>query len=255
MRKFALCLCAVAFRGLQSTQAVCTLRQLCTHVERWPSILFAPIWLSHLHGVGILIIVFFALFQFVCSPFWDRRVNWLDCICCLSILLHLISFIYYNDSDFTLAPGAAAFDTILVVVNILVIICILALFFVSAAEAIFRRHATFKVASSVSKDLVDLQANLMSCRDKFCAEVESRAQKPMSDIHNDFRLSKSDFEHAAMATLKTTETGHTATPKLIESLFHVLKRISQDKHDSKDDAALGLKLQTVHCVTHFALPT
>ena len=208
-----------------------------------------------MQGVGILIIVFFALFQFVCSPFWDRRVNWLDCICCLSILLHLISFIYYNDSDFTLAPGAAAFDTILVVVNILVIICILALFFVSAAEAIFRRHATFKVASSVSKDLVDLQADLMSCRDKFCAEVESRAQKPFSDIPNDFRLSKSDFEHAAMATLKTTETGHTATPKLIESLFHVLKRISQDKHDSKDDAALGLKLQTVHFVTHFALPT
>ena len=112
-------------------------------------------------------------------------------------------------------------------------------------------HATFKVASSVSKDLLDLQANLMSYRDKFCAEVESRAQKPFSDIPNDFQLSKSDFEHAAMATLKTTETGHTATPKLIESLFHVLKRISQDKHDSKDDAALGLKLQTAH----FALPT
>ncbi len=150
-----------------------------------------------------------------------------------------------------MAPGAAVFDTILVVVNILVIVAILALFFISATEAGFRRHATFKVASSISKDLVDLQANLKSCRAKFCAAVESRAQKQFSDIPNDFRLSKSDFEHAVTAALKTTETGHTATPKLIESLFHVLKRISQDKHDSKEDVALGLKSQTVH----FALPT
>jgi hypothetical protein len=205
----------------------------------------------HLQGIGILIIVFFALCQFVCSPFWDRRVNWLDCMCCLSIMLHLISFIYYNDANFIITPGAAGFDTILVVVNILVIIAILALFVVCAAEALFRRQATSKVASLVSDGLVALQAQLGSCRDTFCDVVASCVNKrSFFDIPDDFRLSKSDFEHAVTETLRTAGTGHTASPELIESLFHVLKRIGQDKHDSEDDAVLGLKVQMVDSPFH-----
>lgn len=32
-------------------------------------------------GVGTLIIVCYMLAQFVCKPFWDKRVNLLDCVC------------------------------------------------------------------------------------------------------------------------------------------------------------------------------
>ncbi len=31
--------------------------------------------------MGILIIVCYMLAQFVCAPFWDKRVNVLDCVC------------------------------------------------------------------------------------------------------------------------------------------------------------------------------
>jgi hypothetical protein len=45
MRKLALCLCAVAFRGRQSTQAVCMFRQLARMPnDALPA--FAPIWSS-----------------------------------------------------------------------------------------------------------------------------------------------------------------------------------------------------------------
>jgi hypothetical protein len=36
-------------------------------------------------GVAILVICVASLTQFVFSPFWDKRVNILDCSCCLGV--------------------------------------------------------------------------------------------------------------------------------------------------------------------------
>lgn len=197
-----------------------------------------------MQGIGILIIVFFTLVQFVCSPFWDRRVNRLDCICCLSILLHLISFIYYNDANFILQPGAAAFDSILVVVNVFVIAAILGLFVVCAAEALFRRRATDEVARVVSKHLLTLQADLRRNRETFARLLNT---KLATAGHNgslvESRLSKSDFEHCVKETLQ--EAGLTVSPQLMEALFVVLKRIGKDDHEAVTATEKGLQVEMV----------
>ena len=51
---------------------------------------------------------------FVFSPFWDKRVENLDCLCCISILLHLIAFLYYNNPELIKSDsdGAAALDRV-----------------------------------------------------------------------------------------------------------------------------------------------
>lgn len=36
----------------------------------------------------------------LCSPFWDKRVNRLDCACCLSIIVHSIAALYFNSPTF-----------------------------------------------------------------------------------------------------------------------------------------------------------
>ena len=67
-------------------------------------------------------------------PFWDTRLNVLDCVGCVSILLHVIANVLYNNADFIRPPDsdikssedARALNFYLVVVNLLVIICIFA---------------------------------------------------------------------------------------------------------------------------------
>ena len=36
----------------------------------------------------------------LCSPFWDKRVNRLDCACCISIIVHSIAALYFNSPTF-----------------------------------------------------------------------------------------------------------------------------------------------------------
>jgi hypothetical protein len=33
-------------------------------------------------------------------PYWDKRVNYLDCFCCLTILLLILSSLYFNNGSF-----------------------------------------------------------------------------------------------------------------------------------------------------------
>jgi len=145
MRRLILCLCAVIFKGNYTAQA----------------------------GVSIVCIVIFTLFQFTKSPFWDKRVNVLDCFCCLGILVHLISYLYYNNqrfiSDTAGAPsaGASALDTVLVIVNAVLIASMLALFAVTFAENRLRSYSTSRLSKRVSEILVLFQTELRRNRDQF----------------------------------------------------------------------------------------
>jgi hypothetical protein len=67
-RRFLLCLCAIVFHGRPYVQG----------------------------GMAILTITVAMLLQFVCQPYcqWDRRVSALDCMCCLSILMHCTAVLY-----------------------------------------------------------------------------------------------------------------------------------------------------------------
>jgi hypothetical protein len=49
------------------------------------------------------------------SPYWDARVVNLDTMCCVSILLHLIASLYYNNKQFVEEDldGAASLDSVL----------------------------------------------------------------------------------------------------------------------------------------------
>ena len=46
--------------------------------------------------MGILIIVCYMLAQFVCAPFWDKRVNALDCAC---YTMHCVARLCCNNAE------------------------------------------------------------------------------------------------------------------------------------------------------------
>jgi hypothetical protein len=72
-------------------------------------------------GVAILAIAIATIAQYVKRPFWDKRVNALDCACCMSIMVHCVASLYYNNAEFV-HPGswkARKLDELLVAVNIL----------------------------------------------------------------------------------------------------------------------------------------
>jgi hypothetical protein len=54
---------------------------------------------ASLQGLAILCVVPALVLQFALRPYWDKRVDALDCICCLSILLQLEATIYFNNAE------------------------------------------------------------------------------------------------------------------------------------------------------------
>ena len=51
-------------------------------------------------GLAILLVVPALILQFALRPYWDKRVDLLDCVCCLSILLHLEANVYFNNAEY-----------------------------------------------------------------------------------------------------------------------------------------------------------
>ena len=126
-------------------------------------------------GFAILTIVLSCLFQFVNRPFWDKRVNWLDCFCCVSIMLHCIGLLYWNNIEFAVdqdgdtgplsakwafAKGAIPLDGILVAICILNFAAILALFACNLVEMKFRRHIIDALSRTVARAVIKLQVAL-----------------------------------------------------------------------------------------------
>jgi hypothetical protein len=130
-------------------------------------------------------------------PFWDTRLNVLDCLGCVSILLHVIANVLYNNADFIRPPpnvlynstdfvrppdsdiksseDARALNFYLVVVNLLVIICIFALFVMMVAEKQFEGLMTSQLTKSLGDSAKDLHARLSNRSASFLRQLKHEA--------------------------------------------------------------------------------
>ncbi len=113
-----------------------------------------------------------------CSPFWDKRVNVLDCFCCLGILCHLVAGLYYNnkpfiaDKDGKPSLGADALDRVLVAVNSLLIAAMLALFATTFSENRLRSYSTSRLSKRVADVFIKFQTELRRNRDQFAQVMQ-----------------------------------------------------------------------------------
>ncbi len=141
MRRFSLCLCSIVFHGMPYVQG----------------------------GVAILTITSAAILQFVYKPYWDKRVNALDCMCCLSIMLHCIAVLYYNNLDFTVTKveGGLALDGLLVAADVICFASTGLLFGKSFLENAFRGRSCEVLTKRIVQAQLYLQKALVADRDTF----------------------------------------------------------------------------------------
>ena len=194
-RRFFLCLCAVVFRGRPYTQS----------------------------GVAILIIATAVLLQFVHRPYWDYYVDYLDCMCALSILLHCIASLYYNDLAFTtsetFSKDAAGLDSLLVAVNSLCFIAILALFVRQLCMKLVAKRIFKVVAGDVVDHVISMQQELR----KNCCRAASVLSAMSSEKQDEEKMSADDFSKFIENALDGS--GVANTPDGTQILFTVLKLV------------------------------
>ena len=92
-------------------------------------------------------------------PFWDGYLDDLDCLCCISILLHVISSLFYNNESFIGRNAAEegnmprGLEAVLLAINLSTLGIFLSLFIKSLIENKFKRQVV-KVLSTHVADLV-----------------------------------------------------------------------------------------------------
>jgi hypothetical protein len=144
-RRFSLCLCAIVFHGMPYVQG----------------------------GITILTITVAMLLQFICQPYWDKRVNALDCMCCLSITMHCIAVLYYNNMDFVnnkdkvSLEGGLVLDGLLVAADIICFALTGLLFAKTFTENTFRNMSCKFLTNNIVQTLLQLQQELVKERDTF----------------------------------------------------------------------------------------
>jgi hypothetical protein len=119
-------------------------------------------------------------------PFWDPRIDNLDCICCASLLLHAIASLLYNNRDFTkseldptqTSTGATSLETAMICVNALTLLAILGQFLTEFAEHKLKLHAVRTVVKTVTRLVVRLQQDLQENRLTFLAALETARNAP-----------------------------------------------------------------------------
>ena len=197
-RRFFLCLCAVVFRGRPFTQS----------------------------GVAILIIATCILLQFVHKPYWDYLVDYLDCGCALSILLHCIASLYYNNLAFTTTPAfakdALGLDNLLVAANSLCFIAILALFVRQLCMKLLARRVFDAVAEKVINHIISMQLALK----KNSGNVISLLSTMSNEKHGEGRMFAGDFSKFIEEALDGS--GVASSPVGVRNLFTILKLVGAD---------------------------
>ena len=94
-------------------------------------------------------------------PYWDPLSNILEVAASLSILLHLVASLLYNNVDFNdNSGGAAPLDTILVVVNCLVLAFFIALTVRDVVNEHFRKSVVSAMSKSIGEVVVSIQKEL-----------------------------------------------------------------------------------------------
>ncbi len=179
-------------------------------------------------------------------PYWDSRVDVLDCACCVSILLHLVAAVYFNDAAFNLdddlnpTARASQLDTLLVVVNILIMCFIALLFAWTFLENVFRIRGRSVLARIVATNVITLQANLQRHRTQFVDALKSGSVEG--------RVSLECFTSAAEQCLR--QDGIAPVRYMMEAAYVILKSYAGMKHDDVEAAQLELPLSTV-TMCHF----
>ena len=195
-------------------------------------------------GVAILAIVVATILQYVQRPFWDKRVNALDCLCCMSVMVHCIASLYYNNADFV-QPGstrAARLDALLVAVNILTYFAIAGLFVVTALEDRFKHSATKALSFFMADTVVALQQDLGRKRDGLLRELVPQGDAKDSDGTGakEGVVHVAQFVRAAQRTLE--DAGQAVSPTLIEGLYFVLLLVDDD-HEARESVELSKRMR------------
>ncbi len=124
--------------------------------------------------VAVCCIVFATLIQFLNKPFWDSRLDYLDCVCSLSIMLHVLSLAYFNNPNFYDEMDQDApwfFETGLFGINCLALLTIASLFVTSLVKQKFTSYAMARMAQIVARSIVLLQEDLLCQRDAFLPSI------------------------------------------------------------------------------------
>jgi hypothetical protein len=108
------------------------------------------------------------------SPYWDSRVVNLDTMCCISILLHLVASLFYNNSLMVEQnlDGAASLDSILVAANIACFVVMIGLFAVNLLENKFNSSAVGVISGRMARTVVSLQLELQRHCDGFMRALQ-----------------------------------------------------------------------------------
>ena len=154
----------------------------------------------------------------------------MDCVCCLSILLHFVSFLYFNDKAFIRQQGAVELDAILVVVNCLVFIAILFLFIWTLLEHYFRHYTTAVLSKHVGDLVVKIQAELTQRRSVLTQHLEASSAGNVK-FHQ--------FLFAAQTCLQGSSQKISA--QSLEVTFLILRYVSFDVPNTTELAADKLR--------------
>jgi hypothetical protein len=130
----------------------------------------------HLTGAGTL------FYRLICRPFWDSRVNALDCLCCVSILIHCITGLYYNNAAFILDSAASDLDKLLVAVNCITIIAVIGLFTITFTENQFRVSHTNVISKAMGGVISKLQLTLRTRCDVLLRHLNEEARNQSMDL-------------------------------------------------------------------------
>jgi hypothetical protein len=94
-----------------------------------------------------------------CRPFWDTRLDTLDCVLSASMMFHCIASVYYADNSFDGAP-ADRLELSLIVANLGVVAISVGLYVESLLEGKFKTAAVTGLAKSIADLIVSLQLEM-----------------------------------------------------------------------------------------------
>jgi hypothetical protein len=96
-------------------------------------------------------------------PFWDRRLDKLDCLFSASLMLHLVASLYYADPGFAEGGGPSwRLEVSLIVINLGVLAAAVCLSLMSLLEDRFKAAAVAGLSKSIAALIMSLQLEMRS---------------------------------------------------------------------------------------------
>ena len=157
------------------------------------------------------------------SPYWDARVVNLDTMCCVSILLHLIASLYYNNNMIVIEDlrGAASLDSVLVAANIACLAVMCGLFAVNLLENKFTVSAVRTISQRMARTVVSLQIELQRNSAGFMQQLQTGQATTVVDLPT--------FKGAVQDVAPSSLSGTTRfSPAAIEAVYYTLLLMDTD---------------------------